>query len=111
LGAGVAFVEGLGLEAIQAHARQLTAYFHDALNSIPGAQIRSPLDPHEATGITTFALANMEGVKVSTALRERWNILQRAALWGSSVRISLAAFIEQSDVDLLVEKIRILAAE
>jgi selenocysteine lyase/cysteine desulfurase len=84
LGAGIAYVEGLGLEAIQAHARQLTAYFHDALRTIPGAQIRSPLNPHDATGITTFSLTNMDG---------------------------RAAVIEHRHVELLVEKIRLLATE
>lgn len=111
LGAGITYVEGLGMEAIQAHARHLTAYFHDALQGISGAQIHSPRDLNDATGITTFSLANIDGVTLSTALRERWNILQRAALRGTSVRISLAAFIEESDVDHLVDKIRILATE
>ena len=111
LGAGVAYVEALGIEAIQAHARHLTAYFHDALQSVPGVTIRSPRDLHKTTGITTIALDNMDGVKLSAALRERYNMLQRAALWGSSVRISLAAFIEESDVDALVQALHSLAKE
>ena len=111
LGAGIAYVDNLGLDAVQAHAKQLTAYFHDALQRVPGAQIRSPRDLRHTTGIATIALDNMDGVKLSTALRERYNILQRAALWGSSVRISLAAFIEESDVDRLVDALATLATE
>ena len=38
-------------------------------------------------------------------------MLQRPALRGTSVRISLAAFIEESDVDQLVDKLRTLANE
>jgi len=53
----------------------------------------------------------MDGVAVSTALRERWKMIQRAALRGTSVRISLAAFIEESDVDLLIDSLAILATE
>jgi selenocysteine lyase/cysteine desulfurase len=111
LGAGVEYVQNLGIEAVQAHARHLTEYFHDALKSVPGAQIRSPLDLRDTTGIATISLDNMEGTAVSAALRDRWNMLQRAALRGSSVRISLAAFVEESDVDRLVESLRTLARE
>ena len=111
MGAGVAYVDQLGVEAIEARARQLTAYFHEGLEQIPGARIRSPLNLEESTGIATFSLENKDGVAVSTALRERWNMIQRAALWGSSVRISLAAFVEESDVDRLIENIAVLAAE
>ncbi|MBX3015967.1 MAG: aminotransferase class V-fold PLP-dependent enzyme [Caldilineaceae bacterium] len=110
-GAGVAYVQALGLEAIQAHANELTTYFHSALDRIPGAKIHSPRDLANATAITTFSLDNMDGVAVSTALRERWNMLQRSALRGSSVRISLAPFVEASDVESLVEKIALLAKE
>jgi selenocysteine lyase/cysteine desulfurase len=111
LGAGVAYVQNLGIDAVQAHAKHLTAYFHDALQGVPGAHIRSPLDLADATGINTIALDNMEGTKLSAALRERFNMLQRAALRGSSVRISLASFIEESDVDALVNALHTLARE
>ncbi len=111
LAAGVAYVDQLGIEAIETRARRLTAYFHEGLKQIPGARIRSPLNLDDSTGIVTFSLENKDGVAVSTALRERWNMIQRAALWGSSVRISLAAFVEESDVDRLIENIAVLAAE
>ncbi len=109
--AGLAYVDRLGVEAVQAHSQQLTAYFHDQLQQVPGVQIHSPLDPQQATGIATISLANMDGVKLSEQLRERWNMIQRAALRGSSVRISLAAFIEESDVDKLIASLVTLAAE
>jgi len=111
LAAGISYVEGLTLSAVEAHGKQLTAYFHDALRSVPGSNIHSPLNLADATGITTVSLENMDGVVLSTALRERWNILQRAALRGSSIRISLAAFIEEGDIAYLVKKLKILANE
>jgi selenocysteine lyase/cysteine desulfurase len=109
LAEGIRYLEQFGVEAVAAHARQLTAYFHDALKRVPGAKIHSPLNLDDATGICTISLDNMEGTAVSAALRERWNMLQRAALRGSSVRISLAAFIEESDVDRLVDALGVLA--
>lgn len=109
--AGVSYVDQLGVEAVEAHAKHLTAYFHDALKSVPGVHIHSPLDLRSATGIATISLDNVDGVALSTALRERWKMLQRPALRGTSVRISLAAFIEESDVDRLVECLRTVATE
>jgi selenocysteine lyase/cysteine desulfurase len=111
MAAGVSYVEQLGLDAVMAHASHLTAYFHGALKSVPGAQIHSPRDLRDATGISTISLDNMDGVTLSAALRDRWQMIQRAALRGTSVRISLAAFIEESDVDLLINSLRTLAAE
>ena len=108
---GLSYIEELGVEAVEAHARHLTAYFHEGLKRVPGAHIHSPLDLRAATGIATVSLDNMDGVAVSTALRERWNMIQRAALRGTSVRISLAAFIEESDVDLLINSLATLANE
>ncbi len=109
--AGLSYVDQLGIEAVQAHSQHLTAYFHEALHRVPGVHIHSPLDLNNANGIATVSLDNMDGVALSAALRERWNMIQRPALRGSSVRISLAAFIEESDVDLLVEALATLATE
>ena len=108
---GLSYVERFGVEAVEAHSRHLTAYFHDGLKRVPGARIHSPTDLHAATGIATVSLDNMDGGTVSAALRERWNMIQRPALRGTSVRISLAAFIEESDVDLLIDSLATLATE
>ncbi|MCC6456143.1 MAG: aminotransferase class V-fold PLP-dependent enzyme [Caldilineaceae bacterium] len=109
--AGLSYVDRLGVEAVEAHSRHLTAYFHDALQRVPGARIHSPLNLRDATGIATVSLDKMDGVALSAALRERWQMIQRPALRGTTVRISLAAFIEESDVDLLVDSLRTLATE
>ncbi|MEZ4729934.1 MAG: aminotransferase class V-fold PLP-dependent enzyme [Caldilineaceae bacterium] len=109
MAAGVAYVEALGIEAVEAHSCHLTAYFHEQLQRVPGIQIHSPLNLDDATGIATISLDRMDGVALSTALRERWQMIQRPALRGTSVRISLAAFIEERDVDYLVDSLVTLA--
>lgn len=109
--AGVAYVEALGVETVAAHSRHLTAYLHEQLQRVPGVHIHSPLNLRDATGIATISLDRMDGVKLSTALRERWQMIQRPALRGTSVRISLAAFIEERDVDYLVDSLITLATE
>jgi selenocysteine lyase/cysteine desulfurase len=109
--AGVAYVETLGVETVAAHSRHLTAYLHEQLQRVPGVHIHSPLNLSDTTGIATISLDRMDGVKLSTALRERWQMIQRPALRGTSVRISLAAFIETRDVDYLVDSLVTLATE
>ncbi len=108
--AGVSYVDRLGIAAIEAHARHLTAYLHAGLERVPGASLHSPNDPRKATGIATLSLENMDGIALSAALRDRWNMVQRPALGGSSVRISLAAFVEETDIDHLLDALATLAA-
>jgi len=107
--AGVSYVDRLGIEAIEARAAGLTAYLHAGLERVPGVRLHSPSDPREATGIVTLSLENMDGVALSAALRDRWNMVQRPALRGSSVRISLAAFIEETDIDHVLDALTTLA--
>lgn len=111
MAAGAAYVDGLGLPAIEAHARHLTGYLHDGLSRVPGARLHSPAEPALATGIATVSLDTVDGVTLAAALRERWRIITRPALRGTSIRISLAAFIEQRDVDLLLEGLTAMATE
>jgi selenocysteine lyase/cysteine desulfurase len=110
MAAGVAYVDRLGVANVAAHARQLTARLRAGLARIPGARLHSPADPAAATGIATVSLDNVDGVTVSAALRERWRIVTRPALRGTSVRVSLAAFVEERDVDLLLDSLAALAA-
>ncbi len=77
---------------------------------MPGARLHSPADPREATGIATVSLDNVDGVTVSAAIRERWKIVTRPALRGTSIRISLAAFVELRDVDYLIDGLATLAS-
>lgn len=107
---GLGYVKGLGIDAVEANARYLTAYLHDGLSRIPGTRIHSPTNLDAATAIATVSLANMDGVALSAALRDRWTIIQRPALWGTSVRISLATFIREDDIDLLLDALATLAA-
>jgi L-cysteine/cystine lyase len=110
MAAGVAYVDRLGVANVADHARRLAARLHAGLARIPGARLHSPADLGEATGIATVALDNVDGVKVSAALHERWRIVTRPALRGTSVRVSLAVFVEERDVDLLLASLAALAA-
>jgi cysteine desulfurase/selenocysteine lyase len=105
-----AYVGALGLEAITAHARDLAGHLHRAFAQIPGVAIRSPQNPADGTGIVTFSLEDVPGTVIAPALNERWGILTRPALGGSSVRVSIAAFTDASDLDRLADAVATLAA-
>jgi selenocysteine lyase/cysteine desulfurase len=107
---GIAYVENLGLDAVQAHARALTAQFHDGLARIPGSKIESPTDLNDTNAIATASFASVGGAALSAALRDRFRIIQRPALRATSVRFSLAPFIEPADVDFLLESIATVVA-
>jgi selenocysteine lyase/cysteine desulfurase len=105
MAAGVAYIANLGIDAVREHARRLTQRFHEGLGRIPGATVESPSDLSRTTGIATASFASVDGVTLSAALRDRFRIIQRPALRGTSVRFSLAAFIEDDDVDYLLDAI------
>jgi selenocysteine lyase/cysteine desulfurase len=109
MAAGVEQVLALGLDTVAAHARALADSLRARLAGIPGARLCSPTDPALATGIQTVALDGLPGTDASAALRERWSIVTRPALRGSSVRVSLAAFTDETDLDRLEEALRTLA--
>jgi selenocysteine lyase/cysteine desulfurase len=110
MAAGIAYVDRLSVPVIAAHARVLASALRDGLGRVPGACVRSPNDPALAAGIVTVALAGVDGVTAAAALRERWRIVTRAALRGTSVRVSLAPFVEEGDVARLLESLATLTA-
>ena len=111
MAAGIEYISKLGLPAIEEHAQHLQKRLQEGLKTIPGAGLHSPTDSCLATGIATVSLGNMDGKQLSAALRDRYQIIQRPALRATTVRISLAAFIEDDDVDTLLSALTTLAKE
>src|SRR6478752_2605101 len=103
MASGIDYVKGLGLENVQEHARCLTERFHQGLVSIPGATIKSATALGTTTGIATVSLDNIGGVEFSAALRDEWKVITRPALWQTSVRFSLAPYVEAEDIDYVLD--------
>jgi selenocysteine lyase/cysteine desulfurase len=108
---GLEFIDRMGIDAVQAHARSLTERLHEGLKSIPGAKLNSPAKLDETTGIANVSLKNVDGLTFSNTLRDRWKMIVRPALWGTSIRISLACFTREQDLDDLLGNIATLAKE
>ena len=114
VGASLDFLTRIGgPRAIAAEANRKAEELWARLDAIPGVQVVSSRRPETRSGIVTFAIAGMEGDEVSTALRQRWQIVQRGTYMTdpTGVRISAAFYTSDAELDALVEAVTTLARE
>ena len=102
-----------GTRAVAVEASRKAEGLRARLDAIPGVQVVSSRHPETRTGIVTFAIAGMEGDVVSAALRQRWHIVQRGTYMTdpTGVRISVAFYTSDAELDTLVEAVTTLAGE
>ena len=114
VGASLDFLTRIGgSRAIAAEVSRKAEGLWARLDAIPGVQVVSSRRPETRSGIVTFAIAGMEGDEVSTALRQRWQIVQRGTYMTdpTGVRISVAFYTSDAELDTLVEAVTTLAGE
>ena len=114
VGASLDFLTCIGgPQVIAAEANRKAEELWARLDAIPGVQVVSSRRPETRSGIVTFAIAGMEGDEVSTALRQRWQIVQRGTYMTdpTGVRISVAFYTSDAELDRLVEAVTTLAGE
>ena len=114
LSAGLDFLAGVGgPQAIAAEAGRKAESLRARFDAIPGVRVISSRRAETRTGIVAFAVDGMEGNEVSGALTDRWQIAQRATYINepSGVRISVAFYTSDSELDTLVEAVTTLAGE
>ena len=114
LGAGLDFLAGVGgPKAIAAKAGPKAESLRECFDAIPGVRVIGSRRAETQTGIVAFAIEGMDGNEVSDALRNRWQIAQRATNINkpSGVRISVAFYTTDSELDTLVEAVTVLAGE
>ena len=103
--AAIDYIQAIGISAIEDRTRQLTADLRAALKAIPGLSIESPETAETSTGIVTFTVKGIDGRDLNAGLRAR-NVVGRAALMKfSGVRISVAFFNTEEELDVLVRAI------
>jgi L-cysteine/cystine lyase len=103
------FLESGGLETIHALGMKRAAELRKAFREIPGVVVRSPAGPDTSTAIVSFSIDGKEGGEVSRALRTRGIVQRPAFLKFSGVRISLAFFNSQEEIEKLIEAVREIA--
>ena len=114
LSAGLDFLDCVGgPNAIAAEAGRKAESLRARFDAIPGVRVISSRRAETRTGIVAFAIDGMEGNEVSGALTDRWQIAQRATYINkpSGVRISVAFYTNDSELDTLVEAVTTLAGE
>ncbi|MDW7991408.1 MAG: cysteine desulfurase [Anaerolineae bacterium] len=112
LGAAVDYLRDIGMEAIAAHERELTAYAMERLGSLPGLRIVGP-PAHQRGGVVAFTfrdihphdlahLLDLEGVAVRAGHHCAQPLHRRLGLT-ATVRASFYLYNTHQEVDRLVE--------
>ena len=96
------YIQDLGLAQIEARVSGLAARLRSDLGSVPGLVVENSQDPAMCTGVVTFRVEGVEGPHISDALRARKIITRPTGLKFSGVRVSVAFFTTEAEVDALV---------
>jgi cysteine desulfurase/selenocysteine lyase len=115
LGAAVDYLNGVGLDAIQAHEKELLQYAVDGLASIPGLTLYGPSDISRRSGVLSFSVDGLHPHDVAALLDED-NVAVRAGHHCNqplmerlgvvaTTRASFYLYNTPEDVDRLVESV------
>ncbi|PZG21881.1 cysteine desulfurase [Nonomuraea aridisoli] len=77
LGAAVDYLTEVGMEAIEAHERSLTAYALDALRDLPGLRIIGPDSLEQRGGTVSFTIEGIHPHDVGQILDDRFGVAVR----------------------------------
>lgn len=106
--AAVRLLRETGLPAIEGRILELAGRLVEGLQRIPGVRIRSPLDPALRSGLVTFTVGAQDPNETCAALWQLRRVVGRVVN-DRRVRLSLAAFNDEGDVDAALEAIEHLA--
>jgi selenocysteine lyase/cysteine desulfurase len=111
LGKAVEYVEGIGVAEIEAHVQPLATWLKEELQRIPGAVVKSPLDPALSTGIVTFSLDGLDSQTIHRTLWEDWRVLlpHGASGWERQ-RVCVAFYVSEEDLGKLLGGLHALAS-
>jgi cysteine desulfurase/selenocysteine lyase len=113
LGAAVEWLDGLGMDAVRAHEREVVAYALDRLGELPGITIFGPPEAEGRGAVVSFALdyahphdiadiIGRQGVCVRAGHHCAQPLMQRLGV-SATTRASFAVHNTREDVDRLVE--------
>ncbi|HEY5184289.1 MAG TPA: cysteine desulfurase [Actinomycetes bacterium] len=116
LAAACDYLSAIGMEAVAAHERALTAYALERLAEIPGVQVVGPRDVVDRGGAVSFTVEGIhphdvgqvlddQGVEVRVGHHCAWPLAQRFGVQ-STTRASLYLYNDRSDLDALVDGVR-----
>lgn len=111
LGAAIDFLEEIGMEAVDEHAKQLTKYAYDVMSNVDGLTIYGP--KQDRVGLVTFNLDEVHPHDVATvldtkgiAVRAGHHCCQPLMRWlnvSATARASFYVYNTTDEIDQLVE--------
>ena len=115
LATAIDYLEGIGLDQIEAHEKELTRYCLEQMQQIPGMRIFGPLG-HRRDAVVSFLVGDIHhldmgtlldrlGIAVRTGHHCAHPLMTRLGVTGT-VRASFALYNTKEEVDRLVEGIR-----
>jgi len=120
LGAAIDYAESVGVDAIEARVRDLTAYAVARFASIPGFELYGPVDVRHRIGIVPFNVRGVDPARIVTALEPQHCIIEAGnfmadailARYGVSTmaRVSLHYFNTHDEIDKVADMIRAAVA-
>ena len=115
LAAAVAYLEGIGMESVLRHERELVALADAQLRALPGVTIHGPA-PRDRSGVVSFTVEGIHPHDLATILDERGvciraghhcaQPLMRRLDVAATARASFYVYSDESDVDALVRGVR-----
>ena len=113
LGAAIDFLDGLGIDAVRDHERDITAYALDRLEEVGGLTLHGPRDPDRRGALVSFHLDHAHPHDVAEILGRRGvcvraghhcaqPLMTRLGI-GASTRASFAVHTTRDDVDRLID--------
>ena len=119
LGAGVRFLQDIGIETVMEHERALVARFIDGVSRIPGIVVYGPQAVSRRCGVVSFNLTGASPSEVELILDRSFGIMARSGLHCApsahrtlgtfptgTVRFSFGWFNRPSEVDAAIEAVR-----
>jgi L-cysteine/cystine lyase len=97
-----------GIEEIERRILGLASRLVDGLQAMPNVTMRSPLDAPLRSGLVTFTIGSLEPNQACAALWQLRRVVGRV-VGDKRVRLSIAPFNDESDIDAALEGIEQLA--
>ena len=115
LAAAVAYLQDLGMDAVEAHEHDLTGYALEQLEQVPGVRVIGPLDNVDRGSAVSFVVDGLhphdvgqflddKGVAVRVGHHCAWPTCRRYSV-PATTRLSTYVYNDRSDIDIAIEGI------
>lgn len=108
LSKSIDFLSEIGMDNVSQYNQNLATYLRKQLNDLSQVEILSPIDKKYATSIVTFKIKNADSLAMRRKLWEE-NCIRLRHIYEAdldALRISLAIFNTQEDIDLLIDRLQ-----